>query len=57
MRQEFVRRGNPVDTGGRSYGSLSIGSTWEYYGSSTVEEVRKDVAHGRMPAESREGHS
>ena len=27
MRQEFVRRGNPVDTGGRSYGSLPVGRT------------------------------
>ena len=24
MRQEFVRRGNPVDTCGRSYGSFSV---------------------------------
>ena len=57
MRQEFVRRGNPVNTYGRSCGSLSIGSTWEYCRSSTIGEVRKDVAQGRMSAESREGHS
>ena len=57
MRQEFVRRGNPIDTCGRSYGSLSVGRTWEYCGSSTVGEVRKDVAQGWTSAESREGHS
>ena len=57
MRREFVRRGNPIDTCGRSCGSLSISRTWEYCGSSTVGEVRKDVAQGRTPAESWEGHS
>ena len=44
MRQEFVRRGNPVDSHGRSCGSLSVDRTWEHCGSSTAGEVRKDVA-------------
>ena len=57
MRQEFVRRGNPIDTCGRCCGSLSIGRTWEHCGSSIVREVRKDVAQGRMSVESWEGHS
>ena len=57
MRQKFVRRGNPIDTCGRSCGSLSIGRIRKYCESSTVGEVRKDVAQGWTSAESREGHS
>ena len=57
MRQELVHRGNPIDTYKRSCGSLSVGRTQEYYGSSTVGEVRKDVAQGWTSAESWEGHS
>ena len=57
MRQEFARRGNPVDTCGRSYGSLSVDRTWEYCRSSAIGEVRKDVAQGWTSAESQEGHS
>ena len=57
MRQEFVRWGNPVDTCGRSCGSLSIDRTWKYCGSSVIGEVWKDVAQGWTSAKSREGHS
>ena len=57
MRQGFVRRGNPIDICGRSCESLSVSRTWECCGSSTAGEVRKYVAQGRTPAESREGHS
>ena len=41
MRQEFIRRENPVDTYGRSCGSLSIGRTWDIEETRLLERFKK----------------